>query len=1131
MRRDPIIKVFSSLIFFAFVCNPTLKLSGQASYPTPKLDASLLPSSPNAQSSLAVGNSLYEGTPNLNLPVYNVKCGSLSLPISLGYSYSGFYPLQDAGWVGMGWHLSAGGVISRIIQGTVDSTRQNGYNYGQYALSDSLLQTNNNNFLQYCYSDDSTYSYDVAPDIFAFSFNGYSGQFYWYKGKAYMLSYNKEIKIEWPSINSNVIITTGDGTAYTFGASESVLMGIHTVGGIRTYLSSWYLSSIISADKKDTISLAYNTTYTWKQYPSPYSNSYVQGTTLATDDLGETSNYPMSPIIRAKVLQSISCRTTQVNFVPTTTARVDIDGTYPSLGEIDVMDAITGTTIRKHTFSYEYFGQTGTYSKMFSRLKLKSLSSVNPLSPTDKQTYSFSYINEYDSGSYPDKGTLDIDYWGYYNHALNTSLFPDSLSFGNADREPNVTYCSYGALDTVFYPTGARTILDYELNDYYASSTQVKKPGPGIRVKKTTQFVSGLDSTVSVKQYLYNDDDGTSSSGTLLHVPSFAGHPYSVDANTYNTFVASNNASGSGVINNVFYYKKVTEQSLDQDQIHRTDYYFNSFSDLYSDVDAAKTVLYNYDAATATFKPLVKTTTDYAVSNDSSFLTITPYVQSAHLNFAGVYVYTYNYTYAYQQTYWKRLANQRTVHYDALNDSMVTSTLYHYNTSRSLDSITKALPDGKTLITRLKYPEDYVTSLTGNMITNHVISPIVEKQSWLQNGSSPLKLVSGEVTQFDQSIFKPVSVYNIQITAPLTTLNNETLSSGKYNTFLADASYQLTDTYYYDTYSNLNQYSKPSNIPVSYVYGYNHSFPIAEVKNANANQIAFTSFEFDGLGNWSVASTVRDTVNSITGTRSYNLSNGSVSISSLTASTVYIVSYWSRNGSYSVTGSTGVTIGNSVNGWIYCQHIVTNTTSVTISGSGNIDELRLYPSTAQMQSYTYLPLIGVSSNNDASNIITYYEYDGFGRALSLRDANKNILKLYEYAYSQPYTFYNDTVSASFQRNNCPCGQYGSSVPDTIAAGLYISHSSKIDANQRALSALNVAGQSNANSHGTCSNIVCVGPGRKIVNCLCETGYKIYTSSVWSPTQHRWVCTYHYEWSDGSWSQDNTELSITQCATN
>jgi YD repeat-containing protein len=79
-------------------------------------------------------------------------------------------------------------------------------------------------------------------------------------------------------------------------------------------------------------------------------------------------------------------------------------------------------------------------------------------------------------------------------------------------------------------------------------------------------------------------------------------------------------------------------------------------------------------------------------------------------------------------------------------------------------------------------------------------------------------------------------------------------------------------------------------------------------------------------------------------------------------------------------------------------HKVTGQSTITLSGTGHIDELRLYPTTAQMTTYTYDPLIGMTSQTDAGNRNTYYEYDGLGRLKRIRDQDYNILKTYDYQY-------------------------------------------------------------------------------------------------------------------------------------
>jgi len=137
-----------------------------------------------------------------------------------------------------------------------------------------------------------------------------------------------------------------------------------------------------------------------------------------------------------------------------------------------------------------------------------------------------------------------------------------------------------------------------------------------------------------------------------------------------------------------------------------------------------------------------------------------------------------------------------------------------------------------------------------------------------------------------------------------------------------------------------------------------------------------------------------------TGTSAYNLTTGgAITLSGLTSSSIYVVSYWSKSGnSYTVAGSTSVKQGKTINGWTFFEHTVTGITSASISGTANIDEVRLYPATAQMTSYTYSPLIGMTSQCDVDNRITYYFYDPIGRLAWVKDQDGNIIRTMQYHY-------------------------------------------------------------------------------------------------------------------------------------
>ena len=62
----------------------------------------------------------YTGTPNIRIPLLEVKSGDVSYPIELYYDASGIKVEQNATFVGLGWNLSCGGYIKHIVCGHDD---------------------------------------------------------------------------------------------------------------------------------------------------------------------------------------------------------------------------------------------------------------------------------------------------------------------------------------------------------------------------------------------------------------------------------------------------------------------------------------------------------------------------------------------------------------------------------------------------------------------------------------------------------------------------------------------------------------------------------------------------------------------------------------------------------------------------------------------------------------------------------------------------------------------------------------------------------------------------------------------------------------------------------------------------
>jgi hypothetical protein len=362
------------------------------------------------------------------------------------------------------------------------------------------------------------------------------------------------------------------------------------------------------------------------------------------------------------------------------------------------------------------------------------------------------------------------------------------------------------------------------------------------------------------------------------------------------------------------------------------------------------------------------------------------------------------------------------------------------------------------------------------------------------------------------------------------------------------------------------------------IWGYNNTLLIANAVNAGSGEIAFTGFEGNDKGNWTILSATRSIL-AFTGLKSYVLSNGNISLTRIATSRKPIVSYWATGGTVQVNGVTPVS-GPVRNGWTYYEHLLPETTTtVTVSGTATIDELRLYPAGSLVTTYNYDPILGLTSSTPAENRTAYYEYDTLQGLTVARDAEKNIIKTTEYltvgfnnttpawrstgqlrcqpcATNAAYTtdtlqvLYADYNQKSATWNSLRWGNLGKSATCVISAGW-------VNTAVQARCQLTSEGQQSGNQEqeqidaNPCSPtyntkrwaivgvpntvcVACVGTDKKIINGVCQTGNRVNTSSqaVLHPGGGvLYKCTYHLEWSDCSKSADFIQNNAAPCTLN
>lgn len=469
-------------------------------------------------------------------------------------------------------------------------------------------------------------------------------------------------------------------------------------------------------------------------------------------------------------------------------------------------------------------------------------------------------------------------------------------------------------------------------------------------------------------------------------------------------------------------------------------------------------------------------------------------------------------------------------------------TLYHLNSSISTSyqnitydtnyNVTKVVTSfdrtrGLEKEERMYYPYHYtIGGGIGKLRDSSIISLPVSTETWIIGDSNP-RIISGMATSFRQignNDMKPDTIYSFESRKPILQATIGTFDPTK---LIRNTTYFKPQAYFtsYDSHGNLSEMkSLVSGLSNSVITDYDQQYAVAKISNAVQSDIAYTSFESAGSGNWTIAGSARDVSDKLTGKKSYNLSNGNVSKSGLSTSQNYLLTFWLKSGA-SVTvngGSPGSSIATQ-NGWNLYSIALTGISSVTISGSGLIDEVRLHPKDANMMTYAFEPLIGVISSTDANNTIAYTEYDKLNRAKLIRDKDKNIIKRFDFS--------DTTMTVSTAPNWVgfakTCTSYGYPYVDSLYQ----------DKNVFSDSSGYIKGINQTAWDCSCPG-VSANPEYAVINGVCEAGIWSVVSSVYKKVLvngdyvWKWVCTYKFCFSNGSqstYSQDiyyDTPCTIT-----
>jgi len=439
------------------------------------------------------------GQPNIVVPFYTIQEGRIKVPISLSYNAGGFKVGEKASWVGLGWSLSTGGVVTREMRGIPDDCT-NGIMYpaNEFTLDKLLGKANliNPNTLSgansfyYSIKEAISNGYDLFTDVFSFSFGNYSGKLVFdQKECKFLLQPFSDIRFE-QVINSDGVIEgwifyTPDGLIYTFGIDgtdktgqlESTKSKILSYGDggymdsksseIGLYISAWYLMKITDSKSKSEVKFTYSSNSL-----KSLVTEHIHTSQTKVFNSSQPSNIPTNTILERtyyeKQCTSITFSEGVVKFISDSKSRNDLTNSH-ALSRLE-LHAKDDVLKKAFVFNYKYVsGESYSPFERYSNNSIMLLDIIDVIGENNVKDNPYQFY--YNSIPLPNSMSFAQDFWGFYNgKSRASSLIPTFYANGNygyieeEDRSVSEKYSKACILEKIVFPTGGESKFLYENN-------------------------------------------------------------------------------------------------------------------------------------------------------------------------------------------------------------------------------------------------------------------------------------------------------------------------------------------------------------------------------------------------------------------------------------------------------------------------------------------------------------------------------------------------------------------------------------------------------------------------------------------------------------------------------------------
>jgi len=948
----------------------------------------IIPPSPQAQAFMRYGEIPVDystGVPGISIPLYTIKGKKLELPISISYHASGIKVNDVASEVGLGWVLNRGSMISRTTYERPDEeyTNQKTYSNATQLLNavaatapiydsscscylgiDNLINYFNGTF----------FNEDPLSDRFNYNLpNGTSGVFILdnsNQNNIITLPY-KPLKIEkiistvnplYPGITTTYLrivsfkITDENGVKYTFKSYNS------------QKTTEWYLTGMTSSDGTESIVLNYDLPASnqgaWHENFSLVSHTDLgsigtscssDGTTHSTisESPSQTSSFDIP------VLTSIVSPNAVINFYYDTQARSDFTQLH-RLSNITVTTVNSTSIIKNIRFVKKYFGSNATDYRL-------GLDSVIITAPGNAQPQKYTFTYEAQTlPPYPIKMStqrFNEDFWGYYNGSNSPTLIQtdfistsgDKAALGANLEADAGNYSRACMIKEIKYPTGGKIVFQFDRNYaegiYQYKSNQNGYVG-GFRIGSITNYNEKND-VVSVKSYEYS----------RVHA------------------------------------RPITKILFDYTQLSST------FSQNVDPIGGWTTSCWIQSTDDILFsEPLLPL--EVGSGLPVMYSTVTEYNGTKTTN-AGKTVYVYNPPYSPSDFVnnqehplsWEEPRFYTPTHYDKGNfvPELISKTEYsfdgtNYHPVSKVNNVytklyTTEFQTGIKLTRTHTFPETVGIGYGGSFIQDFISSIVAIDAKAYQEASL--------ITQTKNYIYNPTDSTKYVVN----TTNLEYESAHLRLT-------KQTDSTSVNGKSKVTQFTYPFNSsldPYPTMVQLNNVAPvIGQSEFSNNTFLKSLATNYKNWGNNLIAPvsvvTTQGTLSPDNRISFYGYDSKGNLLDVGKTGDMHTVYLWSYNYQYPVAKIEGLTYSQVLNYYPQSSIDALANTANPTGDQLNAIRLALASQPALVSTYTYSPLIGMTSATDPRGVTTNYTYDTFNRLFLARNDDKNILSRYRYGY-------------------------------------------------------------------------------------------------------------------------------------